>query len=143
MRNSRDDLRDTLSRGRARAPPTSARFRCRKARGCAFGPRDRPTRRTEIESDMERFYFEKHRTRDIAAGRPLPPRSGPADHIRGEPVPRRGWKWWTCGNGRMPDFQERAGSPFPTDLLEIHKPYERHDFQISAAIFVHIRLLVA
>jgi hypothetical protein len=43
----------------------------------------------------------------------------------------------------MPDFQERAGSPFPTDLLEIHKPYERHDFQISAAIFVHIRLLVA
>src|SRR5215469_15222708 len=25
----------------------------------------------------------------------------------------------------------------------MHKPYERHDFQISAAIFVHIRLLVA
>ena len=74
--------------------------------------------RGKSESAIKQSYFEMHRTRHRCS-RPLPVRPGPADHIRGEPVPRRGWKWWTCGNGGMLDFRAGGWKSFPTVLPEI------------------------
>ena len=41
-----------------------------------------------------------------------PLRPGLADDVQRRPVPRRGWKWWTCGNGGNTDFHEAAESHF-------------------------------
>ena len=68
-----------------------------------------------------------------------PLRSVPADHIQGRPVPRRGWKWWTCGNAGMPHFHGAAGNHFQTDLVKMPELQGNRHFQISTAIFTAMR----
>src|SRR6267142_5123401 len=48
MRNSLDGLRDTLSRGKAGAPPAAARSRRARARGRVSGRKGRPFRQRAI-----------------------------------------------------------------------------------------------
>ena len=57
-----------------------------------------------------------------------PPRPVPADHIQGRPVPRRGWKWWTCENGGMPHFHGPDGNHFHTDLVKMPEQVSRPVF---------------
>jgi hypothetical protein len=77
----------------ARSPRARARDRCA---GRRVGPcSDLTSKCTEA----------RHR-----CGRPMP--LGMSTMSRAGRSPRRGWKWWTCGNGGFPGFQEAAGSHF-------------------------------
>ena len=58
---------------------------------------------------MQRCYLGIHLKRDLGQ---ITYGLGPADHLRGEPVPRRGCKWWISGNGGLLDFHKGAGSDF-------------------------------
>jgi hypothetical protein len=116
----------------AGAKPASARFRREKARGRASEPKDRPSRRREIVaypnptcSDLTR----DRTRRTTPPRRPGPLRPGPADHVQGRLVPRRGWKWWTCGNGGFCDFHEAAGSHFQPICWKCEKPRETTIFR--------------
>jgi hypothetical protein len=115
MRNSRGDLGDIPSPSRADAPPASARSRRPKASGEVFGPKGRPFRRRVIAASRTQTSSNStpNRSRNTRSPRSLTPlRPGLADDVQRRPVPRRGWKWSTCGNGGNTDFREAAESHF-------------------------------
>jgi len=60
----------------------------------------------------------------IGALAPCPLRPGRADDVQRRPVPRRGWEWWTCGNGGFPDFHEALGSHFQSICWKWEKSRE-------------------
>ena len=73
------------------------------------------------DSAMVRSYSEQLDVRH-RRGRPMPLRPGAADHVQGQAGPRRGWQWWTCGNGGNSDFHEAAGSHFQAGCWKWKKP---------------------
>ena len=115
MRNSRGGLGGIPSPGILGAPPAFARSRQAKAPGEVFGLKSSaiPAKgdRGLSDSAMVRSYSERPDVRH-RRGRPMPLRPGAADHVQGRLVPRRGWKWWTCGNGGFPDVHQAAESHF-------------------------------
>src|SRR5215472_15205651 len=122
MRNSRGGLSGIPCPDRAGATPASARSRRGKAHEEVSSPTDRPHRRMEISAFRVRhaaILLPDAPAREIATAAPslLPP--GPAVHVQGRLIPRRGWKWWTCGNGGMLNFHWAAGSHFQTGLVKM------------------------
>src|SRR5262249_7910736 len=118
--------------------PASARSRRQKAHEEVSSPKNRPHRRMEISAYPSPSCSDltpQCTVARITAAAPSPLRPGLADHVQGRPVPRRGWKWWTCGNGGMLDFHETAESHFQSNCWKWKKRRKNRDFQISTAIF--------
>src|SRR5712671_2439406 len=142
MRNSPDGLRDTLSPGRAGAPPAAARSRQARARGQVCDPKGRPFRQRVIAVGRALPWCDptpKHRGQHEVAsvgiypyglGRPAmcsvgwsPVGGGNVGH----------WKW------RNTSFPRGFWKSFPTGLLEMEEVQDRRHFQISKAISMDMK----
>jgi hypothetical protein len=83
---------------------------------------------------MKRSYSELQHKDDSAAAALRPYGLGPADHVQGRLVLRRGRKWWTCGNGGFPDFHDAAGNHFQVVRVEMQEVQGCRHFHISKII---------
>src|SRR5712671_154556 len=137
MRNSPDGLRDTLSPGKAGAPPTAARSRQARARGQVSGRKGRPFRQRAIAvcralpwCDPTPEYRGRHEVASVGIypyglGRPAMCSAGWSP-VGGGNVGH--WKW------RNTSFSRGCWKSFPTGLLEMEEVQGSRHFQISKAI---------
>src|SRR5216683_5241420 len=142
MRNSPDGLRDTLSPGKAGAPPAAARSRQARARGRVSGRKGRPFRQRAIAvcralpwCDPTPKYREQREVASVGIypyglGRPAMCSTGWSP-VGGGNVGH--WKW------RNTSFPRSFWKSFPTDLLEMEEVQGSRHFQISKAIFTNMK----